>query len=464
MKNLSLPDLLSRSLTTTTQGKHRLRTVEIPDSIKFFMTHNQNTQPIQYHYAVSKEYINSVSTDTHVESVHFPIYLQIKDNCFKVQLENDLYLPVSHTEFKAKAQPLANLHQQKLQQFKNNNSSPENYPIIQHTDVTLNTDKTEPFTQSNHDANYAELINSIKFSLPAMGDFIPKSPAIYNYFYEEQTEIDDTLLYKTQQQDPVLRHLLFWKQYKNFPRTRSLTIRANKGLIHYYRRFQNLSINEDNKLLYYIQETTSPKICLPLSLLLVIFYIAHFHDLSGYPGREKTRDNHRKLLFSNIITCIAILTQDCLSCQTSKSIPNLLMAPLQPFLEVSPYFNHRISMDTKGPISQSSDGNSYVYVIVDAFTNYVAIHPSPKKDATNALTVLFDHWIDKFGIQDILVTDNGNEYINGELTHFCRTYNVQFKSRTPYAPWSNGLVENGNRQLNTFLRTVLDSQYDTWSH
>ena len=42
-KNLSLPDLLSRSLTTKTQDEHRLRTVEIPDSIKFFMSHNQNT-------------------------------------------------------------------------------------------------------------------------------------------------------------------------------------------------------------------------------------------------------------------------------------------------------------------------------------------------------------------------------------------------------------------------------------
>ena len=61
-----------------------------------------------------------------------------------------------------------------------------------------------------------------------------------------------------------------------------------------------------------------------------------------------------------------------------------------------------------------------------------------------------------------MVTDNGNEYINGEFTHFCRTYNVQFKPRTPYAPWSNGIVENKNRQINTFLRTVLDSQYDTW--
>ena len=247
VKNFSLPDLLSRSLTTTTQDEHRLRTVEIPDSIKFFMTHNQNTQPKQYHYAVSKKYVNSVSTDTAVESLHLPIYLQIKDNYFIVQLENDLHLPVSHTEFKNKAQPLENIHQQKIQHFKNNYSSPENYLIIQHTDVTLNTNKTEPFIQSNIDANYAEIINSIKFSLPAMDDFIPKSPTIYKCFYQEQTEIDDKLLYNTQQQDPVLRQLLFWKKYKNFPPTPSLTIRANKGMLHCYRRFQNLSINDTRK-------------------------------------------------------------------------------------------------------------------------------------------------------------------------------------------------------------------------
>ena len=48
-------------------------------------------------------------------------------------------------------------------------------------------------------------------------------------------------------------------------------------------------------------------------------------------------------------------------------------------------------MDTKGPISPSLDGNSYVYVIVDDFTPYVALHPSLKNDAENALTVFFDH-------------------------------------------------------------------------
>ena len=104
-----------------------------------------------------------------------------------------------------------------------------------------------------------------------MDDFIPKSPTIFNYFYEEQTEVNDTLLYKTKQQDPVLRPLLLWKQYKNFPPTPSLTIQANRGLLHYYRRFENLSINEDNNLLYYIQETTSPE-----NLLTTLFSPSHF--------------------------------------------------------------------------------------------------------------------------------------------------------------------------------------------
>ena len=144
--------------------------------------------------------------------------------------------------------------------------------------------------------------------------------------------------------------------------------------------------------MYYIQETTSPTICLPLSLLLVVFYAAHSHDLSGHPGREKTHATITEIYyFPNINTWIAMLTQDCLNCQTGKSIPNHLKAPQQPFLEVSPYFSHRISMDTEGPISPSSDGNSYVYVIVDAFTHYVVLHPSPKNDAAHALTVLFGH-------------------------------------------------------------------------
>ena len=134
----------------------------------------------------------------------------------------------------------------------------------------------------------------------------------------------------------------------------------------------------------------------------------------------------------------------------------LVMAPHQPFSEVLSYFNDRISSDIKRPISPFSEGNSYIYA-------YFVPQLSTRNDAANALNILLDHWIVKFGIPGILVIDNGNKYINGKFTYFCRVDNVQFKARTPYAPWSNGLVENSNRQLTTFLRTVLDSQFDAWS-
>ena len=252
------------------------------------MTQNLNTQPIQCNYAVSKEYFNSVLANINTEPILFPLYLQIKINYFKVQLENDPCLPVSYHEFCTKAQPLEHIHQKRNQQTNNTYFPPENYPIIQHTDVTLNTNKTEPYLHLKQDPNFAELINTIKFSPPPMDNFIPQSPRIYNFFYTENTEITDALLYEAQQQDPVIRQLLLWKKYKNFPTTPSLTIRANKGLLHYYRRFSHLSINETNNLLYYIRETQSLKICLPLSLLLTTFHNAHLHDLSGHPGREKT--------------------------------------------------------------------------------------------------------------------------------------------------------------------------------
>ena len=209
---------------------------------------------------------------------------------------------------------MEHIQKHKIRQLKHNHLLQDTYPIIQHTDFTPNTNETEYFTQSNQNANYTELINTIKFSFPGTADFIPKSPKLYNYFYSEQTELNDTLLYEAQNQDPVTRQLLIWKRYKNYPTIFLITIRANKRLLHYYRSFQNLSINETNHLFYCTQETTSPKICLPLSLLLVIFHVTLSHDLSGDPGREKTHATIREnFYFPNIHKWIAKLMQDCLN-------------------------------------------------------------------------------------------------------------------------------------------------------
>ena len=66
-----------------------------------------------------------------------------------------------------------------------------------------------------YNANYAEIIKSIKFSLSTIDDFIPESPETRNYFYNEQTEISDRFLQETEQQNPVFRQFILCKKYKN---------------------------------------------------------------------------------------------------------------------------------------------------------------------------------------------------------------------------------------------------------
>ena len=80
-------------------------------------------------------------------------------------------------------------------------------------------------------------------------------------------------------------------------------------------------------------------------------------------------------------------------------------------------------------------------VIVDAFTHY---------------TTLYDHWIAKFGLPEILVTENGTEFIKNEVITLCHLYNIKHKPPKPHAPWANGLVEGMNRSLQEYLRCIIN--------
>ena len=105
-------------------------------------------------------------------------------------------------------------------------------------------------------------------------------------------------------------------------------------------------------------------------------------------------------------------------------------------------------------------------VIVDAFTHYVALNPAPHCNAHYAYTTLYEHWIAKFGLPEILVTDNGTEFINNEIITLCHVYNIKHKPRTSHAPWTNGLDEGMNRSLQQHLGCIInenDTRYTEWS-
>ena len=132
---------------------------------------------------------------------------------------------------------------------------------------------------------------------------------------------------------------------------------------------------------------------------------------------------------------MSIFFHDRIESQRNKhNIQKIQTAMIQTFSENASYFNYRISMDTKGPIHPISKQNSFIHVIVDAFSQFVVTVAVKQNNAQNAVNSLLHHWITKFGPPICLVTDRGSDYINSELPNLCTTMGIIHSPRTPYAP------------------------------
>ena len=195
------------------------------------------------------------------------------------------------------------------------------------------------------------------------------------------------MLQKHQKLEPVIRQLKSWHKYKTKPLKVDTTILGNETLLKYFRKFNNNTINENKDILEY--QTTDIKVpCLPLSMMLIAFHTSHSLHTKGHSGAEKKHSQTLyKILFTKCSNLDKVLCNNCITCQLNKPYPNQKqIAEKQDFKAQSLYFNHRISFDPKGPISLSSEGNSYIMVIVDAFTHYVALNPVPHCNAYYAYT------------------------------------------------------------------------------
>ena len=130
-----------------------------------------------------------------------------------------------------------------------------------------------------------------------------------------------------------------------------------------------------NILEYQISELKVP--CLPLNMILQAFLISHSLNTKGHAGSEKTYSIFiQNFCFSIAPIWIKVLCNGCITYQLNKPHPNQKhITEKQDFKGQSLDFNHRKSFETKGSISISSEGNLYIMVIVDAFTQYVALNP-----------------------------------------------------------------------------------------
>ncbi|UYV76695.1 K02A2.6-like [Cordylochernes scorpioides] len=125
------------------------------------------------------------------------------------------------------------------------------------------------------------------------------------------------------------------------------------------------------------------------------------------------------------------LARDCRICQESASMPPSTISewtwPEKPW--------HRLHLDLAG----SFMGRMFM-VLVDAYTKWleiVIIKDITSRTIIGHLREIFA----RFGLPELLVTDNGRQFVSSEFEEFTKINSIRHTKTSPYNPSTNGLAE-----------------------
>jgi len=216
------------------------------------------------------------------------------------------------------------------------------------------------------------------------------------------------------------------------------------------KKFNLLQIHEDSDILciYFIDEEDTTlegkqKMIIPLSLIIPIFYKAHYESLAGHHGIKKTIESIQTIYyFPGLYPWISALIKDCLLCQQHKHMKKQIASLHSPSRQVTSPF-HTIHIDFKGPINPPSNGYKYILVIVDTFSRYIQAMPTKDCSSKTAIEYLLAYiYIYRFGIPNYIVSDRGSHFLNKDFMHTCTNLDIQLKYLSGFNPQANGTVEN----------------------
>lgn len=185
------------------------------------------------------------------------------------------------------------------------------------------------------------------------------------------------------------------------------------------------------------------------------------HDDIGHFGVEKTLERIKKTYwFPKMSRFIKKYVQACLECAYSKKT-TVAEGHLHPITKVEVPF-HTLHVDHLGPFVRSKSGNSYLLVIVDAFTKFVFVKPVRNTKTQTAVKVFEDIFC-TFRIPDRVISDRGTCFTSHAFKRYCIDRGIRHILNAVASPRANGQVERYNRTvLNSLTAQNLNFDERNW--
>ncbi|KHJ89406.1 integrase core domain protein [Oesophagostomum dentatum] len=124
----------------------------------------------------------------------------------------------------------------------------------------------------------------------------------------------------------------------------------------------------------------------------------------------------------------------------------------------------RVHSDVIGPLPLTLQGNKFIIVFVDAFSKFIIAEPIPDQKANTTTDTFINRCIARFGTPEVLVTDQGTNYMSDTFRRTLNILNITHKTSTPYHHESNGQVERANRTLQEMISMATSDHPDNWDN
>ena len=121
-----------------------------------------------------------------------------------------------------------------------------------------------------------------------------------------------------------------------------------------------------------------------------------------------------------------------------------------------------LSCDLITSLPVTPRGNKYILVACDYGTRWVEAFPLPNQTAETVSRVLLDQVFYRYGIPEILHSDQGANFESRLLQDICVLLGIKKTRTTPYHPRGNGLVEKMNSTVKKCLASLSHTHPETW--
>lgn len=173
------------------------------------------------------------------------------------------------------------------------------------------------------------------------------------------------------------------------------------------------------------------------------------HDEIGHFGFEKTLErikNH--YWFPRMRKFTKKYVTACLECAHNKIPSGKKQGYLHPIPKISKPF-HTVHIDHVGPFVTSKRKNSYILVIIDAYSKFIVLKAVKNTKSNTSIAVLRDYF-GTFGVPTRLISDRGTSFTSIKFKGLMSEVGTKHILNAVASPRANGQVERYNR-------TILDS-------